>query len=245
MSEAPFRTRRGAKGPRPSAAVIALSAHLAALGAASTAHAQSTPDCNHNGVDDAIDIATGTSDDCNSNQVPDECEDGSVKVSTGEMGPFYWQFPAIGTLPNLELATTPVRIRVRAKGDLDAPTEFITLKVNGTTVANFFFTVGPDCDHAGVEELTLSATVWNMLIGSSDDAEVRIVASPLVEPDCVVPPRDPLPGQCEVSVEYGGMRYDCNGNGEPDICDIANGAVDCNANGWIDACELASGAIPD
>jgi len=33
-----------------------------------------TSDCNSNGVDDAIDIAAGTSDDCNNNAVPDECD---------------------------------------------------------------------------------------------------------------------------------------------------------------------------
>ena len=31
-------------------------------------------DCNNNGVDDATDIANGTSQDCNANGVPDECE---------------------------------------------------------------------------------------------------------------------------------------------------------------------------
>ena len=31
-------------------------------------------DCNGNGVDDAIDISTGTSADCNTNDVPDECD---------------------------------------------------------------------------------------------------------------------------------------------------------------------------
>ena len=32
------------------------------------------PDCNGNGIDDAIDIFTGTSSDCDSNGVPDECQ---------------------------------------------------------------------------------------------------------------------------------------------------------------------------
>ncbi len=31
-------------------------------------------DCNHNGIADSIDISTGTSEDCNGNQVPDECD---------------------------------------------------------------------------------------------------------------------------------------------------------------------------
>lgn len=33
------------------------------------------PDCNDNGVDDEIDISSGTSDDCNLNGIPDECLD--------------------------------------------------------------------------------------------------------------------------------------------------------------------------
>jgi hypothetical protein len=33
-------------------------------------------DCNENGVDDSIDISSGTSQDCNGNGVPDECEGG-------------------------------------------------------------------------------------------------------------------------------------------------------------------------
>lgn len=32
------------------------------------------PDCNHNGVNDALDISRGTSQDCNSSGIPDECE---------------------------------------------------------------------------------------------------------------------------------------------------------------------------
>ncbi len=33
------------------------------------------PDCNENGIDDAIDISEGTSTDCDENGVPDECSD--------------------------------------------------------------------------------------------------------------------------------------------------------------------------
>lgn len=39
---------------------------------------------------------------------------------------------------------------------------------------------------------------------------------------------------------------DCNGNGVPDACEIASGALaDCNGNGVPDACEIASGALAD
>ena len=35
------------------------------------------PDCNNNGVPDAVDLASGTSADCNANLVPDECDQGA------------------------------------------------------------------------------------------------------------------------------------------------------------------------
>ncbi|MDC3252039.1 hypothetical protein OAU96_03950, partial [Planctomycetota bacterium] len=38
---------------------------------------------------------------------------------------------------------------------------------------------------------------------------------------------------------------DCNNNGVPDFCDLAQCAIDCNGNGEIDECEIASGASPD
>jgi hypothetical protein len=41
------------------------------------AHIEVALDCNSNGIDDAQDIAQGTSQDCNNNGVPDECEQGA------------------------------------------------------------------------------------------------------------------------------------------------------------------------
>lgn len=56
---------------------------------APTAHSclRSPPrfDCNSNGVDDAVDIALGTSGDANANGVPDECEQGSRTGSGSEL----------------------------------------------------------------------------------------------------------------------------------------------------------------
>ena len=43
-------------------------------------------DCNSNGVGDAQDIANGTSEDSNSNGIPDECEDYSTDVATDDAG---------------------------------------------------------------------------------------------------------------------------------------------------------------
>ena len=39
--------------------------------------------------------------------------------------------------------------------------------------------------------------------------------------------------------------FDCNNNGVPDLCDIAQGDIDCNGNGELDECEIATGSVPD
>jgi hypothetical protein len=43
-------------------------------------------DCNHNGVEDAVDIATGASSDSNNNGIPDECEQTYGRYCTCEAG---------------------------------------------------------------------------------------------------------------------------------------------------------------
>ena len=51
------------------------------------------------------------------------------------------------------------------------------------------------------------------------------------------------PDSCDIA---GGVAVDCNGNLIPDSCDIASGfAADCNGNGVPDACDVASGAALD
>ena len=52
---------------------LTLSPAAAALAAVAYA-APAASDCNGNGIDDATDIANGTSEDCNGNGIPDECD---------------------------------------------------------------------------------------------------------------------------------------------------------------------------
>lgn len=59
------------------AALPVLLALLVSLAPAADSGAGASPrfDCNENGVDDAVDIALGTSGDADANGIPDECED--------------------------------------------------------------------------------------------------------------------------------------------------------------------------
>ncbi|MBL9148631.1 MAG: right-handed parallel beta-helix repeat-containing protein [Phycisphaerae bacterium] len=59
---------------------------------------------------------------------------------------------------------------------------------------------------------------------------------PADEPDC---DGDGTPDACAIADGAG----DCDGNGAPDACEISAGAPDCDANGVPDACELAFGSF--
>ncbi|MFQ5411387.1 MAG: hypothetical protein ACE5EC_03795, partial [Phycisphaerae bacterium] len=65
-----------------------------------------------------------------------------------------------------------------------------------------------------------------------------LVGQPQMEP--IPPPDGDGPGPSEPPAN------DCNGNGEEDADDIANGAAqDCNGNGAPDSCDIAGGASQD
>jgi formylglycine-generating enzyme required for sulfatase activity len=200
-------------------------------------------DCNHNGLPDDYDIATSASADCNLNGIPDECEDGSVSAVTGSMGRFGNGVIASGTLTAMRASITPVTVTVRARGDLNGTTEFAVVKFANTTVANFFVAGGTDCPSGyDSETYTLSATAWNNMVAASPSGNVAVTVtgSPLVDANQCAN------GFVEVLVSYKSSRYDCNGDGLSDLCQIASGALpDCNQNGVPDACDISAGTVAD
>ena len=200
-------------------------------------------DCNRNGLPDDYDIATAVSADCNSNGIPDECEDGSVSAATGSMGRFGNGLTASGTLSSMRASITPVTVTVRARGDLNGATEFAVVKFANTTVANFFVAGGTDCPSGyDSETYTLSATAWNNMVAASQGGNVAVT----VTGSALVDANQCANGFVEVLVSYKSSRYDCNGDGLSDLCQIASGALpDCNQNGVPDACDIGAGTVAD
>jgi hypothetical protein len=200
-------------------------------------------DCNHNGLPDDYDIATAFSADCNHNGIPDECEDGSVSAATGLMGRFGNGVIASGTLRFMLPSASPVSVTVHARGDLNGTTEFAIVKFAGQKVANFFVAGGSDCPVGyDSETITIPAAVWNAMLAASQsgDVPVEVTGAPLVDasqcPD----------GFVEVLVNHTTARYDCNGDGVSDLCQIASGALpDCNQNGVPDGCDIGAGNAAD
>jgi formylglycine-generating enzyme required for sulfatase activity len=221
----------------------ALAACAAALALAPTARAQ---DSDGDGVSDATDncplIANANQSDCDSNGVGDACQS-SVARSTGNMGAFGSGVTASGALTGVASSLWPVRLTVKAVGDLNLPTEFATLRLADTVITSTLFQQGASDCPAQPDQATivLTAAQWNALVDASTGGTmtVSIVGNTLVN-------ASQCPGAMSEVIATFTVSPDCNQNDTLDYCDIATGtAADCNANGMPDTCDIVAGLDRD
>jgi hypothetical protein len=193
-------------------------------------------DCNNNGLPDSYEIAQGLSEDCDDDGLPNECEDGYSVGDTGNMGPVGSGQPVQGVLLGQTAASTEVMVRVEVRGDLDGTTEFLTLTLNDVTVGGDLFRVNAsDCpSKPDAAEIAVPLSQWSQIMSASTtigEVRVRLVASAAVSASQCTS------GTTRVTVLYGGPGFDCDGDGQPDSCQLAAGDGDCDGNSVFDACE--------
>jgi len=223
-------------------------------------------DCNNNGVDDATDISNGTSQDCNSSGIPDECElAGNDCNSSGVPDDCELvgnDCNSNGTPDDCELAGNDCNSNgVPDDCDTDCNSngtpddcESIT-DCNSNSIPDECELAGNDCDSNGVPDECDTDCNSN---GTPDDCESFSDCNGNSVPDeCELVGNDcnstGVPDECELLI-------DCNSNGVPDECDPdcnnnlqpddCESFTDCNSNSIPDECELAgndcnSNGVPD
>jgi len=206
-------------------------------------------DCNGDGLPDEWQVMQGLVGDCNGNGIPDDCEDGSVRADTGHMGALAGGQSVSVTLEGQGLSTTAVHVQVDLVADFSAEGAAVELSLNGIPIMQVVDAGGASCpDLPQSSGLELSAVQWAQVIDAASAAGevlVRLMASDQVG-DTVC-----SAALARVRIWYGGAGYDCDGDGEPDLCQLASGEGDCDGNGTYDACEAGgpgdtdSDGIPD
>ncbi|NOT01811.1 MAG: S8 family serine peptidase [Phycisphaerales bacterium] len=170
-------------------------------------------DCNSNGVVDETDIASGASDDCNGNRLPDECEpdcnDNDVADDCDIAGGGSSDCAGNGVPdecePDCNENGVPDGCDIGAGFSEDCDG-----RLNGNGIPD---ECEPDCNKNGVAD--------------SCDLEHG-------SPDC---DHDAVPDECEPG---GAPSDDCNANARPDLCDIFFAVSrDCNQNARPDECDIA------
>jgi hypothetical protein len=230
-------------------------------------------DCNGNGQSDACEIATGLVQDCNGNGKPDSCDiagtppvPGAVQWRVADGGNDHWYAVlgepktwaeqaglanALGAhLVTLTSATENAFVHANFPGrawlggfaDPNQGCSGSSWKWVTGEPWSFATWAPPEpnyCDETHLEFSGPYPTRWNNFYGASPNSAIIEWSAWSGSADCNI---NGIPDSCEIA---NGSVADCNSNGIPDSCDIAGGMADCNGNGALDSCELASGAAVD
>ena len=235
-----------------------------AAGTSNDADANGVPDscqadCNLNNLPDRWEISTGLVSDLNGDGIPDTCQ-GAIMVdsTTDNLGSPSGADVRSHSFTSLPYTESAVTVTLDAVGDLNNPSEWIDVRLNGGSPRRLFATDGnlcPATPDRGV--ITLTRSEFNELLGSGTTLSVTLSCPINVDgTECKGAGLTQLrlqyvginaaSGDCngnrrlDVVETSDGTTPDCNGNKLPDTCDIANGLSDCNLNGVPDSCELAT-----
>ncbi|MCH8148818.1 MAG: hypothetical protein IH987_12600, partial [Planctomycetes bacterium] len=171
--------------------------------------------------------------DCNGNGVPDACDiDAPFTSGSESLSPIDDASTQSHTFVSPPPAAGDVTLIFTASADLQASSEFIDIDINGTPVGAVFQTGANDCPITpDAATLIVLAPVFNSVV-EGGDAVVTMTPSSNVDVFVCTSP------YIIVSIEYETGGSDCNSNGIPDECDLADGTSDdCTENGRPDECE--------
>ena len=213
-------------------------------------------DCNANGIPDLCDLASGFAQDCNGNGKPDSCDladsgspyPGAVQwtVASGGNGHWYKMESLPGTIYADKIAAAITAGGKLASISNSEENEFVkNLGASSSCrlVLGGYLGNCNGCSWSWTDGSTWDYTNWGGgEPGNGPNAHVEMFSTgqwaDVSDPD----------GSCpDYIIEWStGLptESDCNHNGIPDSCELANGG-DCNNNGLLDACETFDQTTPD
>jgi len=178
-------------------------------------------DCNLNQLPDECDIVSGFSDDCNINGIPDSCEVvDEMHANSGELSPIGGSgFEQSFTITEPAHSQQDVLLTVTAFADLNKPSEYIDVELNGQFIGRIFEERGHDCPTVPDETLLIIAQEdYNAAV---DTGQVTINLIPSIGVyafEC----NDPSYAIVDVAY-FLASDLDHNGNGVPDECERSKG----------------------
>ena len=190
-------------------------------------------DCDDDGDSDLDQIAADSDLDCNIDNRIDSCEEGSLLFSSSTVAPFASGSTVTLAFEDVSDAVTDVMVEVEVKADLGSPSEYLTLAFNGQVIDYVFPSGGANCPASFQKEtIFIPAAMFNEML-EDGDATFTLSASSLVsQAECAT-------SAAKMRVSYLDDSADCNGNGTPDSCELADGDVsDMNGDGIPDTCQL-------
>ena len=164
------------------------------------------------------------------------CKAPSFERHSGNLGAIGFNAPRAFTFTALPAPVGSATLTIRARGDFDLTSEFLTLRLNGVLRNELLFAENAnDCPSSPdsialalpYDELTALLSNGSLTVGLEASRGVSAT-------QC----NDAL---CEISLRYESVAEDCNANGVLDSCEIATGAPDADADRVLDECEYARG----
>ncbi len=211
-------------------------------------------DCDSDGICNGFEVP-----DCNGNNVPDGCETApstaTFAFNSGRLAPLDWMTEHQAVFYSAPEATGDVTLSFEAVGDLDSDIFPESVRVHlypyvagcgdnyqgWCTIGNVFSQQGEGSACPGtvdVDTLPVSLAVYNAILAATGGV-LEIWMDPSINVDVCAGSYIAATASYETAV-------DCNANGIPDSCDIADEtSEDCNGNGVPDECDIAGGFSPD
>lgn len=197
-------------------------------------------DCDSNGIPDASELNSAT--DCNNDQLLDRCQQlapGNTSLTSEQRGPVGATAGVAFDFPGLNPSAGNVTVTVNAYGDLSATHEFLFVRL-GPNIERLIFT-GAESDCTPLQAIiTLTPEEFAAsLVGNNLHAEVS--GSSTVDATACNGG-----SWASVSLSYANRWPDCNHNLVNDFQDICQStSADCNGNSNPDECDIASTASAD